>query len=297
MTPQRDLADGFVGQGAERYDRRFDSPGSDGQALRDRLARTVELIGSGSGDVLDAGMGAGRLCEALTRNGWKVSGIDASEAMVELARQRVPTASDRLVQGVLEKMPFGDAQFDVAVATGVLEFSELDSALAELSRVVKAGGMVLVSYPNPRSMHRWWKTRVYYRAIGVAKHFARDGREPPRGAPLLSLERFAELLDSNGIEPVGRHYVGFHVVLPPISHALPTIAERLAKAVARRAPRLGPILAGQIIFTGRKRAAPAAPSARLLHRDESHEHGVVERRAPGLDERMVKAGEQIVGDQ
>src|SRR5262245_65528374 len=94
-------------------------------------------------------MGGGRLVEALDRRGWVVTGIDLSEAMVDLARRRVPGLADTLLVGPVERLPFDDGTFDAVTALGVLEFTEdVSLALGELARVVRAGGTAVVSWPN-----------------------------------------------------------------------------------------------------------------------------------------------------
>ena len=78
---------------AARYDAAYDASGAPGRALRDRLATVLELAGDGPGDVLDAGMGPGRLLAALERRSWRVSGVDVSAEMLALARARLPEAA------------------------------------------------------------------------------------------------------------------------------------------------------------------------------------------------------------
>ena len=68
----------FFDKQAERYDRAYDDPGRGGRILRRRLADALALIGDGPGDVLDVGMGAGRLCAELIGRGWTVWGVDLS---------------------------------------------------------------------------------------------------------------------------------------------------------------------------------------------------------------------------
>ena len=57
----------FFDTTAERYDRRYDEPNAAGRLLRRRLEVAVELLGEPRGDVLDVGMGTGRLCAVLDR--------------------------------------------------------------------------------------------------------------------------------------------------------------------------------------------------------------------------------------
>jgi ubiquinone/menaquinone biosynthesis C-methylase UbiE len=120
-----------------------------GRLVRARLEVTLGLLPAESGAALDVGMGGGRLVEALDSRGWHVSGTDASAAMVELARVRVPSRADALSQAPIEQLPFADASFDAVAALGVLEYSaDVGEALRELARVARPGGTVVASYPN-----------------------------------------------------------------------------------------------------------------------------------------------------
>jgi SAM-dependent methyltransferase len=77
----------------------------------------------------------------LVAEGGQVHGADISEQMLKLARAAGVDA--RLVIGT--SLPFGDGQFDAAVATQVYEFVEdLAGALGELYRVLRPGGRVVI---------------------------------------------------------------------------------------------------------------------------------------------------------
>jgi|SRR5579864_6196762 len=116
---------------AEMYDRGYDTLGWGGYVLRTRMQATLELVGRGPGEALDAGMGPGRLCEQLALRDWTVSGVDISDGMVIQARRRLPEAAERLRQGTIDQLPFADGSFDRAVATGVLEYAESVPAACE----------------------------------------------------------------------------------------------------------------------------------------------------------------------
>jgi SAM-dependent methyltransferase len=183
---------------AARYDAAYEASGAPGRALRDRMATVLDLVGDSPGEVLDAGMGPGRLLEALDRRGWRVSGVDASEAMVALAEARLPQAGGRLVRGAIEDLPFGDASFDLVVATGVLEYADdLRSAVAEISRTLRPGGRAIVSLPN------WWSASALCRrklVYPVARAVpGRGGQAPPPPRRVFRTSELERLLAEAGL--------------------------------------------------------------------------------------------------
>jgi demethylmenaquinone methyltransferase/2-methoxy-6-polyprenyl-1,4-benzoquinol methylase len=95
------------------------------------------------GHALDVATGTGDLAVALRRRGAEVVGLDFSERMLELARAKAPDC--RFVAGNALDLPFGDEEFDAAtVGFGARNFSDLRRGLAEMVRVVRPGGRVVV---------------------------------------------------------------------------------------------------------------------------------------------------------
>jgi len=96
--------------------------------------------------VLDAGCGTGALLDHLER--WpdvEVYGLDFSGQALAYTRQR---GHCRLVQGDLTCLPFPDGTFDVITALDVVEhIREDEGALREVNRVLRPGGVFLVSVP------------------------------------------------------------------------------------------------------------------------------------------------------
>jgi SAM-dependent methyltransferase len=94
--------------------------------------------------ILDAGCGSGRNMVELADFG-RVTGIDKSAAAVDRAAER---DAGLVTLGAIELMPFEEGTFDLAVALDVIEHIDDDrAAFRELLRVVRPGGMLLVSVP------------------------------------------------------------------------------------------------------------------------------------------------------
>jgi 2-polyprenyl-6-hydroxyphenyl methylase/3-demethylubiquinone-9 3-methyltransferase len=109
---------------------------------------------------LDAGCGTGTLARWLAERGCSVLGVDAASAMVAAATQSVQTEnySDRLsfVQiQTIARLALDDRSLDGILCSSVLEYvSDPSACLNEFSRVLKPGGLLLVSIPNRNSVVR-----------------------------------------------------------------------------------------------------------------------------------------------
>lgn len=101
-----------------------------------------------AGVALDAACGTGRQSLALTSRGFRTIGVDQSPQMLAKARAHAPDADYRV--GRLESLPVDDDSIDLAVCSlAMTHLPELDAAVAELARVVKPGGTVVISDMHP----------------------------------------------------------------------------------------------------------------------------------------------------
>jgi 2-polyprenyl-6-hydroxyphenyl methylase / 3-demethylubiquinone-9 3-methyltransferase len=92
--------------------------------------------------VLDVGCGAGFLSNYLAREGFEVTGLDASQASLDVAVRHDETRKARYLLGDAMRLPFADASFDVVCAMDFLEHVEDPAAIvAEVSRVLRPGGI------------------------------------------------------------------------------------------------------------------------------------------------------------
>ena len=106
--------------------------------------------------ILDAGCGAGPLLAALRDRGAIVVGIDKSAGMLKLARRRLGDDADLQVTELGSPLPFPDGTFDDVTASLVLHYLEdWGPALAELRRVLKPGGRLIVSVDHPFRENLW----------------------------------------------------------------------------------------------------------------------------------------------
>jgi SAM-dependent methyltransferase len=107
-------------------------------------AAMMDHAGIGPGTrLLDIGCGAGGALLVARQAGAEVAGLDASAAMVEEARRRLPGA--RVEIGEMEELPFADASFDAVTAFNALQFAANPvKVLRDARRVVRPAGVVAV---------------------------------------------------------------------------------------------------------------------------------------------------------
>jgi SAM-dependent methyltransferase len=106
-------------------------------ALReDELDALEHLLGPGRGRCLDLGCGTGVALEPLRRLGWTVLGVDVSDDLLAVARNR----GMRAELASAEALPFDDASFDAAVSIWThTDVDDFPAVLAELARVLRHG--------------------------------------------------------------------------------------------------------------------------------------------------------------
>jgi demethylmenaquinone methyltransferase/2-methoxy-6-polyprenyl-1,4-benzoquinol methylase len=134
--------------------------------------RAADLARVGPGDAaLDVCCGTGDLALALARRvgpAGRVVGLDFSAPMLALARAK---ASDvpfvEWLQGNALELPFADGQFDAAtVGFGARNVVDLQRGIAEMARVVRPGGrVVILEITTPRRPPLSWFYSVWFDRI------------------------------------------------------------------------------------------------------------------------------------
>ena len=183
------------------------------------FARRILPLLPPEGHWLDAGCGTGTFTRMLAEDNRTVLGIDAAGAMVDEGRRLAAPLGDRTrfePVATVEALPFPDASFDGAICLSVLEYlAQPQAALNELARVVRPGGVLVVSVP-----HRHSAVRAIQRGLAAVR--------PPRqtgGGAYLALSRFsvapsdfARMAAAAGVTVAAR--LGFDPVMPAAMQVL-----------------------------------------------------------------------------
>jgi demethylmenaquinone methyltransferase / 2-methoxy-6-polyprenyl-1,4-benzoquinol methylase len=122
--------------------------------------------------ILDVATGTGDFAlQAMDLKPERIAGIDISEGMLEVGRRKVREKKlDHVIElktGDSENIPFEENKFDaVTVAFGVRNFENLEKGLAEILRVLKPGGkLVVLEFSRPGKFPMKQLYRLYFKHI------------------------------------------------------------------------------------------------------------------------------------
>jgi SAM-dependent methyltransferase len=212
---------------------------------------------------LDLGCGGGGASVLAAKRGAQVTGLDAAEALINIARERVSDGDFRV--GDLEDLPYDDNSFDVAFASLSIMFATNPPvALSEIQRVTVSGGRVTVGI--------WGKPEdCEYRHILKAVADTLPSPPPGKGPFALSgigiLEGMMEaaglkVLDSGEVDAPFQ-FADFEIMwqmvssVGPIQSAKKVVSERELKAAIMRAAEPFQIDKGEILLNNRFRYVTA----------------------------------------
>ena len=137
-------------------DRRFGGPIGE-LVAESQAAVIVRMAGEVRGrPILDVGTGTGRAALLLAKAGAVVTGVDPSEQMLAVARERAQTQGHTISfrRGDAHSLEFPDRAFETVISLRVLMHSpRWREALSEMCRV--ASGTLIVDYPSSRSVAFW----------------------------------------------------------------------------------------------------------------------------------------------
>jgi SAM-dependent methyltransferase len=167
------------------------------RSIADGIEHAVERLQPRPGEqVLDVATGTGWGSRIIAQRfpGVRVVGADIADQMLEHARSaaRLQQLDIEYHHADAEKLPFGDGAFDAVISTfGVMFAGNPEAAAAELARIVRKGGRLVLS--------TWKHDSNVFHLFGVMKKFMPAPPQPPPPSPFAwgRYERLSELLGAN----------------------------------------------------------------------------------------------------
>ncbi len=215
----------------------------------------IDMLGGAKGRLLEVGCGPAVMMPDLLAMGFDVQGIDMSHEMIRRARQRMAghplEKRCRFSLGDVERLQFSDACFDAVLCMGVLEYlPRYAGALAEISRVLKPGGVAVFSVPNRGSLYH--VARSAYLSLRRLERRLRGRRGPlalahNRCLP-WRLDRELAKVRLAKAESQACNFIFF-----PLQELLPRVSESLNRALTPLASwRLAPLIGSQYLVKAHK---------------------------------------------
>src|SRR5262245_40687267 len=167
------------------------------RSIADAIEHAVERLQPKPGErILDLATGTGWGSRIIAQRfpGVRLTGADIADQMLEYARSvaRTQNLEIEYQQADAEKLPFADGAFDGVISTfGVMFVGKPEAAAAELARIVKKGGrLVLATWKNDSNI---------FKMFGVMKKFMPPPPQPPPPSPFEwgKHERLKQLLSAD----------------------------------------------------------------------------------------------------
>ncbi|HKB09011.1 MAG TPA: class I SAM-dependent methyltransferase [Vicinamibacterales bacterium] len=217
------------------------------------LESAYGLLGDVRGlTVLDFGCGSGENSLLLARRGAHVIGVDISEHLIALARQRLAVnglpGAARFIVGSAHDLPLAGGSVDMVVGIAILHHLDLQQASREVFRVLKDGGRAIFQEPvRDSKLLKAVRRLIPYRAPDVS----------PFERPLTSseLRQFASSFQTESLRAFLLPFVSVALLLSPLRRYIGKLY-RIDRAMLTHVPALARLAAVRVIALS-KRAAVA----------------------------------------
>jgi SAM-dependent methyltransferase len=199
----------------------------------------LEMLNSEQGLILDIGCAAGAEFEPLLARDFQIVGFDYAPEMIRVAQERFGASRGvRLCRADAESLPFPDASFDHVVCLGVFEYlSTYERCLQEIRRVLRPGGMAIISLPTRISLDRFSINLFNVTAVPLWRGIKKLRGKRSSGKPVgrnwnrCIPWQVPTLLRNHGLTPGGTAYSGF--LLFPLGKVWPAAEFRLFSLMER----------------------------------------------------------------
>jgi ABC-2 type transport system ATP-binding protein len=180
---------------ASKYDRVVDLQigGKTRSMVRERVAREGEL-----GRLVEFGCGTGFYTELLARRADSLVATDISPGMLDVAKQRVNAPNVTFQAEDCQRTSLPDGAFDTAFISLVLHFTVPDRTVAEMHRILRPGGTLIMVNLDTQALNGVARVRslariIYQGAVGYRI-------KPPKGfgRNVVTEAQLRQLLDGSG---------------------------------------------------------------------------------------------------
>lgn len=204
------------------YRKEYDRETPEGYSFRVRREKVLALSPERC-DVIDIASGPGVMIPGLLKKHCRITCVDAAPEMI--ARTKEEYADTLNVEAIVADayaLPFPDARFDTALSMGLIEYLEDQGTfLDEAARILKPGGIFIVTFPNYTSP---W--RAFNRFALYLKSFVRPARaidEDNVTHREYHRNEAIALLAKHGLETRKVVYYNFKLIPYPLDRWLPRL--------------------------------------------------------------------------
>ncbi len=188
----------------------------EGYSFRVRREKVLKMLPDGTNKhVLDLACGPGIMIKGLRAKNYRVTAVDAAPDMVALAKNEAP--NDAMVTcevGDAYALSVEDKSFDIVTAMGLIEYLDDEPKyMSETNRIIKDGGVAIITYPNV-----WSPWRIWNRFLRFVTRF---GKKPLLLHREYTVKRTLAQFRAHGFEPTRVVYYNFKLVPFPLDRYFP----------------------------------------------------------------------------
>ncbi len=198
------------------YRKEYDLRTPEGYSFRVRREKVLRMVPERS-KVLDIACGPGIMISGLRAKQCEITCTDAAPEMIARIKEEYGEPSDlTAVVGNAYELPFDSNSYDVATAMGLIEYLENETVfLQEANRVLKPGGMFIITFPNYYSP--WRAINRLFVGLKHAFNKKSSGKVTHRE---YTASRARELLRNHGFDVADVLYYNFKLIPYPLDRML-----------------------------------------------------------------------------
>jgi ubiquinone/menaquinone biosynthesis C-methylase UbiE len=221
--------------------------------LFEKMDATLDEQLKGQGKVLEVACGTGYYLNRLRSMGYDVTGLEPAQGMRERAMGKNPGVT--VHDGIATELPFADDTFDAVVSIELLRYLEaadIKQAYTEMFRVLKPGGLLMVTLVNRYALDGFWF--LYNGRLMMEKVFGKE------------IINYCDFVSPAGMESYINEHFGYatkteSALLAPL-RLVYKVSPKLGKAAAKKAEKLDESFnqkdwhkkfAGHLIMTAKKK--------------------------------------------